>query len=179
MSNYNITSRYADAFTEFAEDKSVYDKVVQDVELINNTLVGSRELRNFLSSPVLKETKKKEIIKAVFGDKINDVTVRFLNFVVDKGRIEMLHEIMQRFLEIRDKKENITDVTFKSVIELGDEQAKRIKAEMETYTGKNVRFKNIVDKSLIGGYTAQIKDTVLDASVKRQLERLKKTLIEE
>jgi F-type H+-transporting ATPase subunit delta len=179
MSNYNVTSRYADAFTEFAEEKSVYNKVVQDVELIYNTLTGSRELRNFLSSPVLKDTKKKEIIEAVFGDKINDVTVQFLNFVVDKGRIEMLQEVMQRFLEIRDEKENITDVTFKSVIELGDEQAARIKLEMESYTGKNVRFKNIVDKSLIGGYTAQIKDTVLDASVKRQLERLKKTLIEE
>jgi F-type H+-transporting ATPase subunit delta len=179
MSNYNVTSRYADAFTEFAEEKSVYDKVVQDVELINNTLVGSRELRNFLSSPVLKDAKKKEIIEAVFGDKINDVTVQFLNFVVDKGRIEMLQEIMQRFLEVRDEKENITDVTFKSVVELGNEQAARIKTEMESYTGKNVRFKNVVDESLIGGYTAQIKDTVLDASVKRQLERLKKTLIEE
>ncbi len=179
MSNYNVTFRYAEAFTEHAADKGAYAKVIKDVELIYNTLEGSRELRNFLSSPVLKETKKKEILAAIFGDKVSDVTLQFLNFVVDKGRTEMLPEIMQRFLEIRDEKENITDVVLKSAISLDDALADKVKSKMENYTGKKVRFHNVVDESIIGGYTAQIKDTVVDASVKRQLERLKKVLIED
>ncbi len=179
MSNYNVTFRYAEAFTEHALELGVYEKVIEDAELIFNTLNGSRELRNFLSSPVLKDAKKEELLFAVFGDKISDVTLQFLNFVVDKGRIEMLAEIMQRFLEIRDEKENITDVTLKSVFTLDEAQALKVKKKMEEFTGKKVRFHNIVDESIIGGYMAQIKDTVLDASVKRQLERLKKVLIEE
>ncbi len=179
MSNYNVTFRYAEAFTEHAVEENVYEKAVRDVELIYNTLVGSRELRNFLSSPVLKEAKKKELLSAIFGDKISDVTMQFLNFVIDKGRIELLSEIMQRFLEIRDEKENITDVVLKSAISLDEALSGKVKSKMEEYTGKKVRFHNVVDESIIGGYTAQIKDTVVDASVKRQLERLKKVLIED
>jgi len=37
----------------------------------------------------------------------------------------------------------------------------------------NCRAALEIDKSLIGGFTVQFKDTVVDASIKRQLEMLK------
>ncbi len=177
MSSYNVSSRYARALIELAEEKNIYDKVIEDVQTVYSTLKDSRELRVVLSSPIISEEKKKDILSAIFDKYVGEDVGRFLAFVVDKGRVELLTEITRRILEINDERQNIADVTLKSVIELDSAQVEKIKKAFEEYTGKKIRFKNILDESIIGGYVAQVKDKVFDASVKRQLERLKETLI--
>jgi len=177
MSSYNVSSRYARALIELAEEKNIYDKVIEDVQTVYFTLKDSRELRVVLSSPIISEEKKKDILSAIFDKYVGEDVGRFLAFVVDKGRVELLTEITRRILEINDERQNIADVTLKSVIELDSAQVEKIKKAFEEYTGKKIRFKNILDESIIGGYVAQVKDKVFDASVKRQLERLKETLI--
>ena len=177
MSSYNVSSRYAHALIELAEEKNIYDKVIEDVQTVYSTLKDSRELRVVLSSPIISEDKKKDILSAIFDKYVGEDVGRFLAFVVDKGRVELLTEITRRILEINDERQNIADVTLKSVIELDSAQVEKIKKAFEEYTGKKIRFKNILDESIIGGYVAQVKDKVFDASVKRQLERLKETLI--
>ncbi len=177
MSSYNVSSRYARALIELAEEKNIYDKVIEDVQTVYSTLKDSRELRVVLSSPIISEDKKKDILSAIFDKYVGEDVGRFLAFVVDKGRVELLTEITRRILEINDERQNIADVTLKSVIELDSAQVEKIKKAFEEYTGKKIRFKNILDESIIGGYVAQVKDKVFDASVKRQLERLKETLI--
>ncbi len=177
MSSYNVSSRYARALIELAEEKNIYDKVIEDVQTVYSTLKESRELRVALSSPIISEDKKKDILSAIFDKYVGEDVGRFLAFVVDKGRVELLTEITRRILEINDERQNIADVTLKSVIELDSAQVEKIKKAFEEYTGKKIRFKNILDESIIGGYVAQVKDKVFDASVKRQLERLKETLI--
>jgi F-type H+-transporting ATPase subunit delta len=176
MSSYNVSSRYAFALIELAEEKNIYDKVIEDVKTVYETLKGSRELRVMLSSPILAEEKKKEILKAIFGKYVGEDVERFLSFVVDKGRVDLLTDITKRILEINDEKQNIANVTLKSVFELDESQSAKIKEAFENYTGKKIRFENVIDESIIGGYVAQVKDKVFDASVKRQLERLKETL---
>ncbi len=176
MSSYNVSTRYAMALIELAEEKNIYDKVIEDIQTVYNTLKDSRELRVYLSSPVLSEEKKKEILSAIFDNYVGSDVSSFLSFVVDKGRIDLLDEIAKRVLEINDEKQNIADLTIKSVVELDDTQTQKIKDAFKEFTGKKIRFKNVVDESIIGGFVAQVKDTVYDASVKHQLKRLKETL---
>jgi F-type H+-transporting ATPase subunit delta len=42
--------------------------------------------------------------------------------------------------------------------------------------GKNLELKKKIDESLIGGVTIKVDDTLIDASVKSQLDKLKNTL---
>ncbi len=177
MSSYNVSSRYAYALIELAEEKNIYDKVIEDIDTVYETLKGSRELRVTLASPIIAEDKKKEILAAIFDNYVGEDVSRFLSFVVDKGRVDLLTDIAKRILEINDEKQNIAHVTLKSVYELDNEQIAKIKTAFANYTGKKIKFKNVIDESIIGGYVAQVKDKVFDASVKRQLERLKETLI--
>ncbi|MEO8446976.1 MAG: F0F1 ATP synthase subunit delta, partial [bacterium] len=49
----------------------------------------------------------------------------------------------------------------------------RMKEKIDAYTHLKSDMTFEIDKSIIGGFIAKINDTVLDASIKRQLERLK------
>ena len=177
MSEFNITSRYALALMEQAGEKGNEKKVSDDVELIFNTLKASKDLRNVLSNPVIKESKKKEILKALFSGKINPDTANFLNFVVDKGREEFLTAILDRFLTVRREKLGIVKIDVSSSVELSSSQKTTLSERFTTYTGKNVIMNYRIDESIIGGFIAKINDTVIDASVQNQLKLLKKSLL--
>ncbi len=179
MSNYSITSRYSLALQEMAEEKNIYSSVVENVELVFASLQGSRELRNYLSTPIISEQKKMELLEAVFTNYISEDVLNFMKFVVKKGRINLLKDILSDFLKKRDEKENITDVVLKSTYKLDETQSEVVKNQLEKFSGKKIRFSNRVDESIIGGYIAEINDVIVDASVKRQLEKIKNTLINE
>ncbi|HSR17000.1 MAG TPA: F0F1 ATP synthase subunit delta, partial [Ignavibacteriaceae bacterium] len=66
----------------------------------------------------------------------------------------------------------------KTAYEFNDEQKKRLKEKLESLLNKKVGFSFEIDKSLVGGFIAQVNDTVYDASLKHQLDLLRTQLLE-
>jgi F-type H+-transporting ATPase subunit delta len=99
--------------------------------------------------------------------------------LVKKGRENLLLEISKRFLFLSNQKLNRVDVDIVSAIELDDKQKEEIKTKLEMMIEKSVIPVFKVDSSIIGGFKARFSDTVVDASVKHQLELLKKKLFQE
>jgi F-type H+-transporting ATPase subunit delta len=64
-----------------------------------------------------------------------------------------------------------------SAIEFTPSQRKDLADELERYTRKKVRVRIAVDKAIKGGLVVRIGDTVLDASVRRQLEILRERFL--
>lgn len=61
---------------------------------------------------------------------------------------------------------------------LTDKDKKKFSEILKNYTGKDISAEYSVDKSIKGGIIAQFSDTIIDASIKRQLEILRKKMIE-
>jgi F-type H+-transporting ATPase subunit delta len=132
-----------------------------------------------LASPIIREDKKLSIMKEVFENYVSSDSINFIEFVINKGREEFLFPIYKKFIELRDEKLGFINIDVTSAIELSDVQIDLINKKLEDYTGKKVRTKLHTNENLIGGFFIKIKDTVLDASVKHQLELLRKTLLKE
>ena len=179
MSEYNISLRYANALMNLAEEKNILDSVFSDAELIFNTLSKNREIRTLLSSPVIRGEKKLSIMNEIFVNYISKDSKNFIEFVIGKGREEYLFPIYKKFIELRDEKMGFVNVDVTTAIELSEGQIKLITKKLEEFTTKKVRTDIKTDQKIIGGFLIKIKDTVLDASVKHQLELLRKTLIKE
>ncbi len=179
MANFNVSNRYATAFDEIAREKGVIDLVTQDMQLIEETLNASKELRTYLASPILKDEKKKEILDAVFTENVNKETSDLLEFVVEKKRVDILPDIVKRFNEIRDDQLGIANAAIVTASEVDDESKKHLQDQLEEYTKKKLRASFKTDNSIIGGFTVKVSDKVIDASVKNQLAKLKKTLLSE
>jgi F-type H+-transporting ATPase subunit delta len=139
--------------------------------------LNNKELYEFLVSPVIDGDKKKTILKTLAEDaQFSDVTLSFLNLLVDKRRIELINEVVKEFEAIYNE---ITDTEVANVIsavKIEKPQLALIAKKIQSMSGaKNVRIKNIVDESLIAGFIVQYgKDgsRYIDMSVKGQLDRL-------
>lgn len=177
MSISKIANRYAYSFLKNVIEKKVVEEVSDDVELLVNTINSSKELRRFLFNPVIKSELKKTILKEIFSNKISSHSLEFLDFVVDKKREDILLNIFNRFNELKDDHLEIVRLEVKSAFSLDDELKELLLKKFETIFNKKIKANFTTDNNLIGGFVVKFRDTVYDASIHHQLEKLKNNLI--
>jgi F-type H+-transporting ATPase subunit delta len=174
MADFKVSHRYATSLIESAIEKNKLDKTTADLMLLKETLEVSRDLQLMLESPVIKPDLKKKILNEIFSTKIDNETMNFINFVVDKRREQILHSIAARFLELRDEYLGIASADVITAYQFTDQQKEILKSRLEKILNKKVKLNFTIDNKLIGGFIAKIGDTLYDASMLHQLELLRK-----
>jgi len=87
--NVKIAQPYAEAFLELS-NKGSLDTVINDLNCVSSSVSGSPELKTLLSNPLINSQTKKNVIKSVFNEKIDNNTLKFLLVLCDRGRISYL-----------------------------------------------------------------------------------------
>jgi F-type H+-transporting ATPase subunit delta len=178
MSDLNISNRYAHALMNLADEKDSLSKISDDIELLNNTFSSSRQLQLMLVNPIIKSEKKLTILTELFKDKTSDDVMEFMKFVIHKNRENLLFKIVKQFIVRRDIKLGIINAKVISSVDISDEQKKILQQKLEDYTSKKVRISYSLDKKIIGGFIIKMDDTIIDASLKHQLDLLKEKFLE-
>jgi F-type H+-transporting ATPase subunit delta len=177
MSEYKVSKRYAVSLLESAGEKKLVDAVYGDMQLIAATLGANKELIHVLSSPIIRPNVKLTILEEIFKSRVNSDTMAFLKFLVDKNRENLLENIAKIFLDLKDEQDGIVNVEVKAPEIFTEDQLEKFKANLEKTLDKKVRLNLKIDSEIIGGFVAKVGDTVFDASLKHQLELLKKQLL--
>ncbi|MCK9410095.1 MAG: ATP synthase F1 subunit delta [Bacteriovoracaceae bacterium] len=173
MSNVRIATRYASALMELTNEQKKSDAVANDLQTVKNAVEASRELRLMLASPVIAKEKKQGVLREVFKKKAGELVLGYLEQIVAKGRENILGEILTQYFILRDEQLGIVRVRVRTSVDFSAKQEKDLTKQLETMTKKKVEITFSLDKTIKGGFVARVGDTVLDGSVKRQLEILK------
>ena len=173
MKNKKTAHRYAHALLGMANDKKSLDRIYSDILHIHAVVAQSPEFKEFLKNPIITASEKKNTFKALFESKLSKETVDFLFTLCTKGREDILDEILDEFLTLRDEQLGIVKADVVSVVDLDSKQIEVLTGKLAAITGKTPQLKFYKDPNLIGGFLVRIGDTVIDGSVKRQLERLR------
>ena len=179
MKGVRAAVRYAKALLQLAQEKNLVETVIADVKLIHNTIEENRELGLMLKSPLIRGEKKGSILASIFGSKINQLTLKFVQLVVDHKRENSLLAICDMFINKYNELKNIAIVSITTTQTLTEE----LKAEVVTKIKSEYKFSEVelienIDESLIGGMILRIGDKQLDASIRRKLTNIKQELIQ-
>ena len=172
-----ISIRYAKALFSLAQDEKKLDKVANDLSELKKLLGGSVDFNTFVLNPLISGSKKAGILKALFSDKLDPLTMDFLYLLSNKKRVNLLDQILLRFEELLLKHRNQIVAKLTSPSSLDSKQLDAIKTNIEKMTQKSVLLETTEDASLIGGFTVKIEDIIIDNSVRYQLAKLKEKLI--
>jgi F-type H+-transporting ATPase subunit delta len=175
MANKLIHS-YSNSLYEAAVSSKNLNEVAKDCAGLLSLISEVKELRVVLNSPVIKKFKKVNIVNSLFKDKVQGLTLNFLLLVIKNRREAFLKEFLEDFLEMKDSKEGIIKPVYTTAFELNENEKKKLKKEIDSITNKNSHPEFVVKPELIGGFTINIGDSIIDGSVKRQLELMKKSL---
>lgn len=175
MSSYRIASRYAKSLIDLAIEQGKLDRVLEDINSFEKA-THNRDFMLLLRSPIVKADKKEKVMDALFKDKLDPLTHSFLQIIVRKGRESQLAEIAQEFInQYRDIK-GISIVEVISAEPLAQDIIESIRRKLvgSKLTHGNIEFRTSVDPDLIGGFVISFEDKLYDASIKHQLDELKK-----
>ena len=175
MSSYRIASRYAKSLLDLAITQGKLDRVLEDVVAFDRA-TQNRDFALLLKSPLVKSDKKERIFDAIFQGKIDPLTNSFLHIIIRKGRESQLAEIAHEFINQYREIKGISIVNVVSAEPLSEETLSSIRRKLldSKLTRGNIQFNTSVDRNLIGGLVISFEDKLYDASVKHQLEQLRK-----
>lgn len=172
MYNKKIARRYTLALYEIAKERKLTNAIKKDFISIKATINSSKDFKLFLKSPIINSGKKRAIFREIFLRKLNDLTLNFFDILTEKNRENILFDIAQDFLHLLNEKEGILEVSVRIAIELTQDEKKNLANKLRDFSGKQIDANYHVDPIIKGGFVARIDDTIIDASIKRQLELL-------
>jgi F-type H+-transporting ATPase subunit delta len=177
VSNSAIAIRYAKALLNIATEQNQVEKYREEISGIATLMKQEDLLRLLLDSPTFTRKKKTAIMNDLATMfKLSDGMCRFLDLLLEKGRIAQIGQIDANYQKFADELSGIVRATIRSANDLSKERTEAIKSGLEKQTGKQVLLSVETDKTLIGGIQAEIDGKLFDGSVKTQLKRMTETL---
>jgi len=98
-----VAEPYAEALLDLAKSNNSLQDMTNDMNIVSQFLANSSDLKKFLGNPLITKDAKKNVVKDVLGEQIDGRTLKFLLLLVDRGRIELLESVAEKFLELSYK----------------------------------------------------------------------------
>lgn len=175
MSNPRLAGRYAKSLLDFAAEQNQLDKVFEDIKMLQSLCTTNPDFVAMLKSPVIKSDKKEKIIEAVIDGKVTELTSLFFKLLINKSREYNLPEIVTAFITQYNDLNNIHAIKLTTAVEVSDALKEAIMNKIKTETAyQKIQLETVVKDELIGGFTLEVGGTLIDASILKDLNDVKK-----
>lgn len=174
-----IPHRYAKALYKVAvergEDRALYDLCGR----LADAFAEEPTIQQTVANPFVSDADKLKLLMTAAGATDKDHTYcDFLKLLADNRRIDFAGAVARDYRAIYRFQNNIYRVDVVSAAKLDPSEEERLKKLIENrLDGGKMEYTSSVDPSLIGGFTVNIDNRRLDASVKNQLKQLRLALI--
>ncbi|MGE5576624.1 MAG: F0F1 ATP synthase subunit delta [Syntrophothermus sp.] len=171
-----VARRYATALTQVAQAHNLLDQIEKELAGLVAKIEADAELQKVLIHPEITPQAKKEILIKLFQKEVSPYVLNLLQLLVDKDRLGHLREInaAYRTLANRIRRKMLVEVT--TAQPLAPEDKAALVEKLSRASGWQVELQAQVDPAVLGGVRIRVGDRVIDGTVARQLELLKKQL---
>ncbi len=145
--------------------------------LANLAAVAADErVRVAIDDPNLSAAKVAGMFISVLSGKLSGDAENLVRVLAENGRLDVLTEVRTQYEALKNAREGVVEADVYSAFELDAAQVADLVSRLEKKTGRKVKARVSVDKSLIGGVKVVIGDQVIDGSARAQLAALENAL---
>lgn len=170
-----IARPYADAAFTYAREAQGLDAWSSALAFLG-AVARDPNAQDLLQNPEIDNAVKLGFLKDVAQGALDPHMENFVALLLENDRLELLPEIAVLFEEKKQALEGKIEVLVRSAVSLGDAQLKAVKDGLKRRFRREVVMETQVDPALIGGMWIKAGDTVIDGTVRGQLEQLGNTL---
>ena len=175
MNDSRISVRYSRALFQSALENKILERINQDMILIKD-VCANPEIKEFLSNPVIRPSKKTEILENLLAKNVHKLTLSLIGLVVKNGRERFLPAIARVFVHDTMKYNDITESLLTTAVKVDPGIKKQISDLIANLFKTKVDLKETIDETIIGGFILRIDDSYIDASVRNKLRKIRKEL---
>lgn len=175
MNNPRLAGRYAKSLLGLAIEQNNLEAVYADIKLLQSITKSNPDFVNLLKSPVIGADKKEKVINAVLVGKVSQLTTSFLQLLIRKTRESNLTEIVKAFIEQYNELKQIHHVKITTASPMSEALKATIINKLKADAGvENIELEALVQEELIGGFKIEMRGTLVDTSILRDLKDVKK-----
>ena len=130
------------------------------------------KMKAYINDPKVVASDLQATFLKVCGDKLNVNAQNLIKVLVEYGRMSILPAISAAFEELKAQDEGVLETQIIVAAKPSAAEVKDLVARLEIKFGKKIEATVSVDAEIIGGIKIIVGDTVIDASVKGQLQNL-------
>ena len=149
------------ALKEWSEMLGFLAQVSQDERM--NTFIND--------SKVSDEDREKALIK-IAAKRLNAYGENLIKLLIEYKRLNVLPEISQAFEALKATDEGTLEAAIIVASKPTDQEIDTLVKSLEKKFNKKIDAKVTIDEAIIGGIKVIVGDTVIDASVREQLQNL-------
>jgi F-type H+-transporting ATPase subunit delta len=168
-----IAQVYARSLFEVAKEHDKLDVVREQLGQIADAIAEQHDLQVFFFSPYLSTDEKVEGLKRALED-ADETVVNFLELLIEKHRMPAIFRIRREFEALWEEENRLLPVSVTSAIELDESTVKQIGDAIGEQTGRRIELTSEVDPDILGGIVLRVGNSILDASIRNRLEKLRK-----
>lgn len=175
MNNPRLAQRYAKSLIDIGTELNQLDAVRDDIVFLKSVIENSRDFVLMLNSPIINPDKKYKVIHAITNGKISKITETFLKLLCNKNREANLPGVVSSFMEQFNKIRGLHNATLTTATPVSNELKESFISKIKASTNyDNVLLESIVDDKIIGGFILQMEGKLIDNSILRNLQDVKK-----
>lgn len=177
MSRSAVARTYAETLLELA-GKGEEDAWLEMLGEVVGLYETSPPFKAFLHTPRVVDAEKRRVLRESFDERYPELFVRFLLIVLQKRRQGMLPEIETAGRDLLYEQTGRVHAAVTLTAEPDAEFRKEIEGKLSKVLDRTVDADFRVDSRLIGGIVVRVQDKVLDGSIRRRLQTLKRSLLD-
>jgi F-type H+-transporting ATPase subunit delta len=166
-----IARPYAVAAFKLAKEQKAL-ALWSDMLTFASAVSRDEKLIDYIQDPKVDSEVLQNVFLKICGDKLNVNGQNFIKILVEYKRLTVLPAISSAFEELKAAEEGSIDAQIIAAAKPTAAVTKELVKKIEAKFGKKVTASVVVDPEIIGGIKIIVGDTVIDASVKGQLQNL-------
>ena len=176
---FSTKNSYSQALFELAKESNAANDIENQVYSILELVRKSEDIKEFIKDPTNKIEDQLKIINAISDQfKFNELLKKFLGFIITKRKFFYIKKILNDFLFICSSSRGEIQAELSAAKNLNEIEINKIKDELSSTFGSNIKLNHKYDPSLIGGLIIKVGSTMIDTSLKSKLQKIEKKMIE-
>jgi len=173
-----VARNYAETLFELAQRNDALGAYGEGIGTVAELLNEDDRFRLFLETPRIDDEDRKAVVRKVFGDRLPRPLVNFLLITIDKRRQRLLRSISRLYHALVDEHEGREHVEVTVARPMDEAAQSAIAKRLSSLLGKEAIPHLHVDPSILGGIVVRTGDTILDGSVRRRIDGLRRQLLD-
>ena len=165
--NITLARPYADAAFQLARATNALGSWQQALDRMA-AVAADAQMVECISNPRLLPSQVSQLFLDVVGS-VSAEQQNFVRLLVDNERLQVLPEIRDLYVELKNGQEGVQEADIASAFPLDDATLKNLVAELETRFKCRIQATVSLAPELIGGVRIAVGDQVIDASVRGKL----------
>ncbi len=135
-------------------------------------VANDAQIKAYIQDPKVVSSEMLATFLKVCGNNLNENGQNLIKVLVEYGRLSILPEIYSAFEALKAQDEGTLDAEIIAAVKISAADTKDLVKRLEAKFGKKIEASVSIDPEIIGGIKIIVGDTVIDASVKGQLQNL-------